>query len=58
MPVGDGFVGMVDREVFDEWLRARAAAAGAERRTATFLRIDRDDQGDALVVFADARGGA
>src|SRR4051812_13282660 len=23
MPVGDGFVGMVDRETFDEWLRAR-----------------------------------
>src|SRR5690242_8236066 len=33
IPVGDGYVGMVDREVFDEWLRARAEGAGAERRT-------------------------
>ena len=57
MPVGDGFVGMVDREHFDEWLRARAALAGAERRTGTFDRIDRDADGGAVVVFADARGG-
>ncbi|MFM9785881.1 hypothetical protein, partial [Streptomyces scabiei] len=27
-----GFVGMVDREVFDDWLRDRAAVTGAERR--------------------------
>ena len=25
IPVGNGFVGMVDREVFDEWLRVRRA---------------------------------
>ena len=36
MPIEGGFVGMVDREVFDEWLRARAATAGAERRTGVF----------------------
>ena len=42
MPIEGGFVGMVDREVFDEWLRERAAAAGAERRTGTFERLDRD----------------
>lgn len=53
-----GFVGMVDRETFDEWLRARAAAAGAERRTATFDRIERDESGAATVVFTDERGGA
>ncbi|WP_442681101.1 geranylgeranyl diphosphate reductase [Sphingomonas sp. ASY06-1R] len=57
MPVGDGFVGMVDRDTFDEWLRARAALAGAERRTGTFDRIERDEQGRPVVVFADARGG-
>ena len=28
MPIDGGFVGMVDREVFDEWLRERAAAVG------------------------------
>lgn len=50
MPVGDGFVGMVDREHFDEWLRARAALAGAERLTARFDRIERDADGCAVVV--------
>jgi len=57
MPVGDGFVGMVDRDVFDEWLRARAEAAGAERRTGTFDRIDRDPDGCAVVVYRTGRRG-
>ena len=57
MPVGDGFVGLVDREVFDEWLRARSALAGAERRTGTFDRIERDPDGRAVVVYREARGG-
>ena len=57
MPVGDGFVGMVDREMFDEWLRDRAVKAGAERRTGTFDRIDRDAGGNAVVVYQDLRGG-
>jgi geranylgeranyl diphosphate/geranylgeranyl-bacteriochlorophyllide a reductase len=56
MPVGDGFVGLVDREVFDEWLRARAALAGAERRSGTFVRIERDAADVATVVYRDARG--
>jgi len=58
MPVGDGFVGMVDRETFDEWLRERAARAGATRCTGTFDRIERDADGTTIVVFTDARGGA
>src|SRR6056297_678867 len=41
IPIENGFVGMVDREDFDEFLRARAATAGADRNTATFLRIER-----------------
>ena len=53
---GDGgFVGMVDRETFDEWLRGRAGLAGAERRTGTFERIERDERGRAVVVYTDAR---
>ena len=56
MPVGEiGFVGMVDRDAFDEWLRARAAAAGAERRTGLFERIERDGDGTS-VWYRDARG--
>ncbi|PTS90465.1 geranylgeranyl diphosphate reductase [Sphingomonas sp. HMWF008] len=62
MPVSDdgkgGFVGLVDREHFDEWLRARAALAGAERRTGIFERIERDDDGTAIVVYREGRGGA
>ena len=32
MPIDGGFVGMVDRDVFDEWLRERAASHGAIRQ--------------------------
>ncbi|MGL4314893.1 MAG: geranylgeranyl diphosphate reductase [Sphingomonas sp.] len=52
-----GFVGMVDREVFDDWLRDRAAVTGAERRVGSFDRIDRDADGMALVVYREGRGG-
>ena len=52
-----GFVGMVDRGPFDEWLRDRAAAAGAERRTGTFDRIERQADGVAVVVYSDADRG-
>ena len=51
MPIDGGFVGMVDREVFDEWLRERAAAAGAVRRTGTFERISRGNDGVAIVEY-------
>lgn len=34
IPIENGFVGMVDRENFDEFLRVRAADAGAERGSA------------------------
>ncbi len=51
MPIDGGFVGMVDREAFDEWLRERAAAAGAVRRTGQFVELTRDDDGVALVHF-------
>lgn len=55
IPVGQGFVGMVDREVFDEWLRARAAKAGAKRVTGAFVRRVRDADGVARVVYTDGR---
>ena len=57
MPVGEGFVGMVDRDVFDEWLRKRAATAGAERRAGTFERLDHDPDGVAVVHFHPKDGG-
>lgn len=55
IPVGDGFVGMVDRDVFDEWLRNRAHEAGAERRTGTFTHFARDAQGMAVLTYTDGR---
>ena len=42
MPIEGGFVGMVDRDEFDEWLRERAAQSGATRRAGRFERITRD----------------
>ncbi|MBY6201594.1 geranylgeranyl diphosphate reductase [Maritalea mobilis] len=45
IPIENGFVGMVDREHFDEFLRVRAAEAGAERVTGTYTRITRDADG-------------
>ncbi len=56
MPVG-GFVGMVDRCVFDEWLRKRASTAGAERRTGTFETVTRDDDGTAVVHYKEKGEG-
>lgn len=56
IPIENGFVGMVDREHFDEFLRCRAAKAGAHRNTGTFKRIERDADGT-HVVFRDKVSG-
>lgn len=40
MAIESGTVGMVDREVFDEWLRARAASAGCERRDGECIDVE------------------
>jgi geranylgeranyl reductase len=53
MPIEGGYVGMVDREHFDEWLRVRAADAGAVRRVGVFDRIERDADGVAVVCFRE-----
>ncbi|XDA98924.1 geranylgeranyl diphosphate reductase [Sulfitobacter sp. LCG007] len=42
MAIENGFIGMVDREHFDEFLRVRATAAGATRLTGTFVKVQRD----------------
>ncbi|MFM9927334.1 geranylgeranyl diphosphate reductase [Variovorax sp. H27-G14] len=51
IPIDNGFVGMVDREVFDEWLRERAAQAGAVRRIGSFERLTRDADGVSVVHY-------
>ena len=58
MPIDGGFVGMVDRDEFDEWLRVRAADAGAERITGRFVALDRNADGTVSVAYRDGRGGA
>ncbi len=56
MPIDGGYVGMVDRATFDEWLRERAALSGATRATGTFLRVTRDAAGIAIVHYRTPDG--
>jgi geranylgeranyl reductase len=44
---------MVDRDVFDEWLRNRASIAGATRRTGLFDKLTRDADGVSVVHYHD-----
>lgn len=56
MPIDGGYVGMVDREVFDEWLRDRAADHGAVRAAGTFDHLVQDGQ-DVVVSYRPHAGG-
>lgn len=56
IPIENGFVGMVDRKDFDEFLRERAAEAGARRFTGTFQSIERDRTGT-FVTYRDKATG-
>jgi geranylgeranyl reductase len=51
IPIEGGFVGMVDRDRFDEFLRERAAQAGAIRRTGVFERIERGADGVNVIHY-------
>lgn len=57
IPIEEGFIGMVDRERFDAFLRDRAAAAGAARLTGTFQKVERS-AGETRVVYRDKATGA
>ncbi|MCR9255095.1 MAG: geranylgeranyl diphosphate reductase [Alphaproteobacteria bacterium] len=56
MPITGGFVGMVDREEFDPWLRQRAAAAGADWIKGTFDTFSRDEAGVATITYRPKGG--
>jgi geranylgeranyl diphosphate/geranylgeranyl-bacteriochlorophyllide a reductase len=56
IPIEGGFVGMVDREHFDEWLRERAASHGAQRRSGRFERLERDPDGTAVILYRPSGG--
>jgi geranylgeranyl diphosphate/geranylgeranyl-bacteriochlorophyllide a reductase len=51
MPVDGSYVGMVDRADFDEFLRTRAAEAGAERVTGTYTKSSRDEDGTLRIHY-------
>jgi geranylgeranyl diphosphate/geranylgeranyl-bacteriochlorophyllide a reductase len=51
IPVGDGFVGMVDRGPFDAWLRERAELAGAHRIRGHFESVEDAGTGAPIVRF-------
>jgi len=53
MEIGDrGYVGMVDRDVFDPWLRERAGQAGAARLTGTFDTLAYREDGTVALTVA------
>jgi geranylgeranyl diphosphate/geranylgeranyl-bacteriochlorophyllide a reductase len=60
MPIDGGYVGMVDREHFDEWLRKRAVDNGADRIDGTFEELRYDSDGLVSLDFRlkDDRSGA
>ena len=53
IPIEGGFVGMVDRDEFDEWLRERAAQGGAVRRNGKFERVGADTDGMSTITYVD-----
>ena len=55
IPIENGFVGMVDREHFDAYLRDRAASTGVALKIGTFLRIERGDH--TKVIYRDKLSG-
>lgn len=57
MPVENGFVGMVDRDVFDEFLRTRAAQDGADRRAGSFVEWRRGADGVSQIDYRDKASG-
>ena len=57
MPIENGYVGMVNREIFDEWLRERATKNGADRRTGNFEKIVRNSDGVLAIEYRDRDGG-
>ena len=56
MHIDNGFVGMVDRQDFDEFLRVRAAQSGAIRQQAIFDKVEHDAEGTLWVQYTPVSG--
>ncbi len=54
MPIDGGYVGMVKRDIFDDWLRKRAASVGAEVRAGTFQDISPGSDGTLTIHYQAA----
>ena len=57
MPIEIGYVGMVDRGHFDEWLRERARTAGAVRQAGTFVSLGHSDGTSRELTFLPGKKG-
>ena len=51
MPIEGTFVGMVDRDEFDPWLRLRAQRAGADLELAAFKKVEYIDKSTLRVTY-------
>ncbi|MDP3898077.1 MAG: geranylgeranyl diphosphate reductase [Mesorhizobium sp.] len=58
MKIDKGFVGMVDRDVFDAWLRARARETGASYLAGAFLGATREAGGRLDIQLKPKDGAA
>lgn len=56
MPIDGGYVGMVDRETFDPWLRSRAQGAGADLRQGLFRDVEYTTDGNVIVHYDGPNG--
>jgi geranylgeranyl reductase len=57
MPIEGTFVGMVDRDEFDPWLRSRAQQAGAELELAAFKKLEYLDDTTIQVTYVSKDHG-
>ncbi|MEM1287519.1 MAG: geranylgeranyl diphosphate reductase [Pseudomonadota bacterium] len=58
MPIDGGYVAMVDREHFDEFLRERAVSCGAARVYGSFDSFERNDDGTVTVSYRAKKEGS
>ncbi len=55
MPIADSYVAMVDRDVFDPWLRQRASDAGVTVRTASFKTLQYLEDGQVMITYLNKK---
>lgn len=55
IPIDNGYVGLVDRCEFDEWLRTRAQSHGAERRIGSYERLEQEADGRVTLHYMARR---